>query len=68
VKPGFATRLRAGLLVGLFVAFGIIAMDIMLGKWEGLRPERLLTLVIAVMVTAMLWAFLTGLQRKDDDA
>ncbi len=68
MKGDYATRLRWGFIVGLLIALGILAKDIVLGESDIFDPVRILTLVLTVLISAFAWAWLSGKFGKDDDA
>ena len=59
MKPDFAARFRHGLLIGLLLTLGIIAKDLWLGTFEGLDSAK---------VGTLLWAWIGGYVRRNDDA
>lgn len=64
----YVSRLRWGFIVGLLIALGILAKDIVLGEWDELGPVKILTLVLTVLISAFAWAWLSGKFRRDGDA
>ena len=68
MKGDYATRLRWGFIFGLLIAAAVVAKDVLLGEWSELNPVKLLTLVLTVLISAFVWAWLSGKFGKDDDA
>ena len=68
MKGDFASRLRWGFLVGVLIAGGIIAKDVLLGEWDELGLVEILTLVLAVLISAFAWAWLSSKFGGNDDA
>ena len=72
MTTAFASRLRSGMVVGVIIALGIVAMDMVLGKWDALVMSRMITLGITILVAAFAWAWLTGRAKPEaadtDDA
>lgn len=56
----FSIRFRWGLLVGALIAGGIVAKDIVLGEWQGFDTVRMVTLGLTIIISAAIWAWLTG--------
>lgn len=68
MKPEFAARFRWGLLIGLLLTLGIIAKDLWLGTFEGLDSAKVGTLLATIFIAALLWAWIGGYVRRNDDA
>jgi hypothetical protein len=68
MRPDFAARFRHGLLIGLLLTLGIIAKDLWLGTFEGLDSAKVGTLLATMFIAALLWAWIGGYVRRNDDA
>lgn len=64
----FHLRFRWGLLIGLLLTLGIIAKDLWLGTFEGLDSAKVVTLLATMFIAALLWAWIGGFARRNDDA
>lgn len=68
MSSAFAARLRWGFLVGTIITGVLMAKDIIFGEWQGFGSVRVVTLTLAIFITAFLWAWLAGRFGNHDDA